>query len=202
MGRIDPRDPAHRTLSRGAAFVYVAPCAYEDLLKLGYSRDPLERLQSLHPRFFEVFDLDRAVLVATETVRDARALELRWRRLLVEHNAPAPLVMRAEAAGATEWYRGASAPLEAQLRMLEDAGHVVHRPARDWFERALRARMPLLYSWTDAMLTAADADPAAAPAALQQRVRDVLDACRWAGIALDEFLPSHVLAWYGHGAWS
>jgi len=43
---IDPRDPASLgTLSRGRCFLYVFPCAYEDLLTLGFSRDPLQRLQ-------------------------------------------------------------------------------------------------------------------------------------------------------------
>ena len=61
---IDRRDPASRTLSRGRCFLYVLPLAsHEDVLKLGFSRDPLDRLQALHPRYFEVFDLERAFLV-------------------------------------------------------------------------------------------------------------------------------------------
>jgi hypothetical protein len=69
---VDPRDPAAtRTLSRNRCFLYVAPCAYEDQLKLGFSRDPLRRFQSLHRRWFEFFDVDRIALVETETVRDA-----------------------------------------------------------------------------------------------------------------------------------
>ena len=85
---IDRRDPAARTQSRGRCHLYVLPCAHEDLLKLGFSRDPLARLQQLHPRWFEFFDLDRAFAVETETVPDARKLELAQRRLLAEHNAP------------------------------------------------------------------------------------------------------------------
>ncbi|WP_159015667.1 hypothetical protein [Cognatiluteimonas profundi] len=57
--RIDPREPGNRGPSRGRCYLYVLPCAYEDLLKLGFSRDPLDRMQALHPRWFEFFDLDR-----------------------------------------------------------------------------------------------------------------------------------------------
>ena len=107
--RIDPREPNNRGPSRGRCFVYVLPCAYEDILKLGFSRDPLQRMQALHPRWFEFFDVDTAFLVETETVRDARDLELGLAKVIAEHNAPAPLVIRREAAGHSEWYRGAHA---------------------------------------------------------------------------------------------
>lgn len=64
------------SLSEGCSFVYVFACVVEDLLKLGFSRDPIGRLQALHPRYFEFFDLERSFLVETETVRDARRPEL------------------------------------------------------------------------------------------------------------------------------
>lgn len=196
MTPIDYRDPAGRTASRGAAFLYVAPCAYEDLLKLGFSRDPLERLRALHPRYFEVFDLERALLVETETVRDARALELRLRRALVEHNAPAPLVMRGEAGGSTEWYRGAYAQLDDAVVDLEAAGHRVHRPARAWFRQALEARGDLLYAWTLALLPTdpvEETDPRACAL-----VADALDACDALGVDLESRLPASVLDWHRH----
>jgi hypothetical protein len=79
---IDRRDPAGRTQSRGRCHLYVLPVVVEDLLKLGFSRDPLARLQQLHPRWYEQFDLDRAFTVETESVPDARRLELRFRRQL------------------------------------------------------------------------------------------------------------------------
>lgn len=107
MPPIQPGDVRSSSLSRGPCHAYVLPCAYEDLLKFGFSRDPLGRMRSLHRRYFECFDLDRAILVETETVRDARRIELAWRRELTLHNAPAPLVVRRAAGGRTEWYRGA-----------------------------------------------------------------------------------------------
>lgn len=196
----DPREPVGRTPSQGPCFLYVAPCAYEDLLKLGFSRDPLERLRTLHPRFFEVFDLDRAMLVATETVRDARALELRLRRRLVEHNAPAPLVIRPGAGGATEWYRGAHARLVEAVAELETRGHTVHGPAHPWFREALRARGDLLYSWTLAMLSPDDLDGRADDPWRQRAVADALDAYDAFGIELEPLLPPAVLEWHRTGA--
>jgi len=196
MSPVDRSDPAGRTLSRGRTYLYIAPSAYEDLLKLGFSRDPLARLQALHPRFFEVFDLDRVVLVAAETVRDARALELRLRRALVEYNAPAPLIMRAEAAGAREWYRGAYGALLEAARALGDAGHVVHLSSRPWFAAALEARADLLYSWTLAMLSPVELESPVAVLPHQRAVRDALDACEALGIELAPRLPAAVLAWH------
>lgn len=194
MTPIDYRNPAGGTASRGACFVYVAPCAYEDLLKLGFSRDPLERLRSLHPRYFDVFDLGCAMLVETETVRDARAIELRLRRMLVEHNAPAPLVMREEAGGSTEWYRGAYARLDAAVVELEAAGHRVHRPAQAWFRAALDARSDLLFAWTLALLPTDPVDESDPRA--RALVADALDACDALGVDLDTRLPPAVLAWH------
>jgi hypothetical protein len=200
---IDRRDPAARTLSRGRCHLYVLPCAYEDLLKLGFSRDPLARLQQLHPRWFEFFDLDRAFAVETESVPDARKLELAQRRLLVEHNAPMPLTVRDDAGGKREWYRGAYAQLAHAGLELRDAGHVVHAPLRGWLRHALEQRADLLFSWTSAMLDAdALASPLAhvlAPTPAQRTVRDALDAYDAVGLDLAPWLPPAVLDWHRGG---
>lgn len=193
---IDLRDQTGPTPSRGPAFLYVAPCAYEDLLKLGFSRDPLQRLQSMHARFFEFFDLGRAMLVATETVRDARMLELALRRRLAEHNAPAPLTARPEAGGASEWYRGAYDILEQAVDALCESGHAVHAPAEPWFRTALQARAPFLYAWTDAALTSDERDGRAGATPVQMLVRDALDAYTALRIDLAPWLPPAVLRWY------
>ena len=114
--------------SRGRCHVYVLPCTWEDHCKIGFSRDPLSRMQALHRRWFEFFDLDAAWLVETETVRDARDLELELRRPLAAHNAPAPLAVRPEAAGHTEWFRGVATPLADAVSGLRRRGHAVHGP--------------------------------------------------------------------------
>lgn len=99
-------------------YAYVFPCGWEDHCKVGFSGNPLSRLRQLHRRWFEFFDVERGRLVETETVRDARDVELELRRLLVAYNAPAPLTVRREGAGHTEWYRGASTALDDALAAL------------------------------------------------------------------------------------
>lgn len=203
MPPIDPRDPVTtRSPSSGACFLYLAPSVFEDHLKLGFSRDPLARMQALHPRWFELFDLDRALLVETETVRDARKLELRFRRSLVAHNAPAPLTVRPQAGGHTEWYRGAYDTLAAGIRELEAAGYTVHDPARPWYRDAMRARSDLLYSWLDALLLPDELDLVEQGTRGQKLARDALDACRALDINLEPLLPDAVLRWYRAAAGS
>ena len=85
--------PVPRFASRGRAFVYVLPCRDEDLLKIGFSRDPLQRMRALHRRFFDFFDLDRAFLVATDRVRDARRIERALLTAFADRRSPAPLVV-------------------------------------------------------------------------------------------------------------
>ncbi len=64
------RDTSERHVpSRGHCYLYVFPCAWEDHCKLGFSRDPLSRMQALHRRWFEFFDIDHGLLVETETVQ-------------------------------------------------------------------------------------------------------------------------------------
>jgi hypothetical protein len=191
------RDPAHqRTLRWGRCFLYVLPCAYEDHLKLGFSRDPLDRLQALHRRYFEVFDLDRGFLVETETVRDARALELALAHSIKVHNAPAPLTVRREAAGHGEWYRGAYAVLAAAGSELEAQGYRLHRPLRPWLREALLARRDLLFSWSQEALAREELDHFTAHTPGQRVMRDALDAYVAFGIDLEPVLPADVLRWH------
>lgn len=192
--RIDPREPGNRGPSRGLSYLYVLPCAYEDILKLGFSRDPLGRMQALHPRWFEFFDLDRAFLVEAETVRDARDLELGLGRVIAEHNAPAPLVIRREAAGHTEWYRGAYDALATTAQALAAGGYAMHAPLRPWLRERLVERSDRLFSWTMAMLppeVLEMRDPSSV-----RRVLDMLDAFGSLNIELEPWLPPQVLDWY------
>lgn len=194
---VDARDPVHvRSARAGLAYLYVAPLAWEDHLKLGFSRDPLQRLSSLHPRWFEAFDVDRVRLVQAETVRDARVLELRLRRALVEHNAPPPLTVRERAGGSTEWYRGASGLLAAEVVALAAAGHVVFDPARDWLRGALLARSDRLHAWSSSALGADDFDLPRVATARQRTVRDVLDGYAALGIDVAAHVPREVALWH------
>jgi hypothetical protein len=197
---VDPRDAAAtRTLSRNRCYLYVAPCACEDHLKLGFSRDPLQRFQSLHRRWFEFFDIDRIALVETETVRDARSLESRFKREFAEFNAPVPLTIAREAGGQGEWYRGAQAQLGAALESLAGEGYAVHVSARHWLRDRLLRQRELLYSWAEAMLTVDELEHRAGSTPMQQTVRDALDAFCALDVPLEDSLPAAVLQWYREG---
>jgi hypothetical protein len=186
----------HRIPSRGRCFLYVFPCGWEDLLKVGISRDPLDRLQDLHSRWFDFFDLDRGVLVEFDRVRDARAQELALGHRLAEHRATAPLTVRTDAGGFTEWFRGAAAALDATAAELGALGHPVHAPLRPWLRAALQSRDALLFSWTEAMLDADDLVARDAATPRRQAVRDALDARVALGIDLAPLLPAAVLDWH------
>lgn len=135
-------------------------------MKLGFARDPLARLQAFHPRFFEFFDLDGGFLVATDTVAEARRLELRLRRPLAAHRAPPPLTVRKAAGGQTEWMRGASVQLNAAALTLSEEGFIVHRPLRPWLHSAFAQRADQLCTWAEQ----------AAPWMVQGQCRATLDA--------------------------
>lgn len=185
----------------GRSYLYVFPCTWEDHCKIGFSCDPLSRMQAFHHRYFEFFDLDGGWLVETETERDARDLELQLHHQLVEHRAPAPLVVRVEAAGRTEWFRGTDAVLPGAIDLLRQRGHTVHAPLRRWMRSALAQRVDQLYAWSLAQLCA-DAwqlDPASpgspwTPA--QRLVRDSLDAYLALEIDPAPWLPPEVAQWY------
>lgn len=199
MAFLRSSDPDTHGPSEGACFLYVLPCAYEDLLKLGFSRHPLERMQALHPRYYEFFDLDRALLLETDTVRDARDLELRFGHALAEHGAPSPLTVRREAAGHTEWYRGAYGRLADEVRQLRAQGHVVHEPLRPWLRAQLQNHAQGLYDWAAALLDSVQHETARldAPelAGLRRRVVDGLDAYVALGLDLDQHLPPALSQW-------
>ena len=122
----------------GRGFIYVLVASGpEDVLKVGMTHDPLARWSSFHPRWFQAFDLDRSMLVETETRADAQSLETSLHRRLAEHRCPVPLTMFAGAGGVTEWYRGAHATANDFVLACRDKGHVVHLEARTSLARAM-----------------------------------------------------------------
>ena len=190
-------DRPWRPAAGGASFVYFLPCpGMDDIAKLGMSRDPLERCQALHPRWYEFFDLERGWLLETDRVRDARAIELGIGRELREHRAPAPLTVNTRAGGDTEWYRGASDWLEARGESFSRAGHRLHRPLLAWLRPRLLERAHRLYHWSDALM---DAIGQAAPAdatRLQWTLRNGLDAYAALDLPLDPWIPARALRWH------
>lgn len=193
----DRDDRPWRPSASGASFVYVFPRPGEDLLKLGMSRDPLARIQALHPRWYEFFDLDAGWMVEVDRVREARALELRTASLLSGHGAPAPMTVRPQAGGSTEWYRGATGRLDAQASDLERAGLRLHRPLRPWFTRALHEQNRLLFHWSESALQRLLDEPPVTrpPSRLEWTLRNALDAPPALGIPLEPLVSPRVLAW-------
>lgn len=147
---LPPDLPATPASYSGAGFVYVAACSGpEDILKVGLTHDPIARWSAFHRRWFEAFDLDQSLLIQTETRRDAQGLETALHRLLREHNCPLPMTMRDQYGGVTEWYRGAHAAVLGFAMAAAEQGHVLHLPARRWFEPAVRARTDVLVGLLD-----------------------------------------------------
>ena len=199
---MDDDIPFPRSLSQRRAFVYVLPCRDENLLKIGFSRDPVQRLRSLHPRFFTFFDLDRAVLLETEFVREARAIERRLIGLYAPYQALAPLIVPDSAGGHTEWYRGILDEATATLADIAAADALrLHAPLRTWLREGFRDSASLLHSWSTWMLDAIEYERFNIPVEMQsgqheRALRNVLDCYASLGIDLALALPAAVLRWY------
>ncbi|UNK57878.1 GIY-YIG nuclease family protein [Pseudoxanthomonas daejeonensis] len=188
-------DRAGAVPTDGRCFAYVFPCRWEDHCKIGFSNDPLARINALHPRWFEFFDLERGTLVEAESTRDARDLELELRGGLGEHNAPAPLAIATGAGGHTEWFRGAEAVLEARVAVLHGRGYRVH-PLDGWLHTALLDRADRLHEWAVAQLSVDELEGLVGQTPAQRRVLAALDACCALHIPVEARLPPVVLAWY------
>jgi T5orf172 domain len=195
-GRIDTTIEFRRTLSRGPAAVYVLPHRGEAFLKLGFSRDPLARMQSLHPRYFDFFDIERSILIETPRVQDARAIETQLKRRLLAHRAPAPLDVRHEAGGESEWYRGAYEAIEETLDEYAVMGYVVLRDARAQFGERLRKQSALTFEWAVLQWRVINEGDAFMVARATRVLTDTLDAFRFFEIDVVDVVPFDVAAWY------
>jgi hypothetical protein len=194
----DRDDRPWRPAAAGASWVYVFPRPGEDLLKLGMSRDPLERLQTLHPRWYEFFDLDAGWIAATDRVREARAVELRLAHSLAGLGAPAPLTVNAAAGGQTEWYRGALTLLDREGKGLESEGIRVYRPLRQWLLPRMREQAARLFHWSEALLSeleSAGPQTAPRPEPLEWTLCHGLDALPALDLPLAQWVSPRVLAW-------
>ncbi|UXI66358.1 GIY-YIG nuclease family protein [Tahibacter amnicola] len=200
--RIQRDDARPRAVSRGRAYVYVAPCRFEDILKLGFSRDPLDRFQTLHRRYYEFFDLDRALLIELDSVKEARGIEQRLGSGIIAHSAPAPLIIPPGAAGHTEWYRGAYDVLAGGgVADCLREGHTVHVPVAPWLRHRLLQQGDRLYGWCDQMLDAigqhgGDNSPAVPLAPLERTLVDALDAYAALDIPLAPLVTPRILNWH------
>lgn len=186
-------------------FAYVFACTWEDHCKVGFSRDPLQRIAQLHARWFEHFDLEHGFLVEVEREREARDLELRLRRPLALHRAPRPLTVNEAAGGHTEWLRGAIGALEAEAVALVQEGHVVHAPIAGWLRQALSERAWQLHDAAEAQLGPATdrivdtaGDRTAVPVS-RRGLRDALDGYVALGVDVQAWLSPRAWAWHCAG---
>lgn len=198
----DPDDRPWRPASSGPSFVYVIPCIGEDILKLGMSRDPLERFQTLHPRYFDFFDFDAGFLIQTDTVREARSIEMLLGRQIALHRAPAPLTVSHNAGGDTEWYRGALRHLTRAAVEHGQLGYTVHRPMVSWMQGAMKNRGSQLFHWSAQMLDVIEQQrgpfPASSPPTpLERTLRNALEAFTAFELPFEGLVPDAVVRWYG-----
>jgi hypothetical protein len=199
---VEEEEAYPRFARRGRTYVYVLPCRDEDMLKVGFSHDPLDRFRTLHRRFFEFFDLERGLLIQTDHLCDARRIERLFITTYSEHRAPAPLVVREAAAGYTEWFRGVSPAVEMLAREIcSNQGYRLHTPLRSWLREYFAERSPLLYDWSAHMLDVLEYEYFNVPASArnghgERALRDALDTCAALGMEIGDLVPAPVLDWY------
>ena len=196
--RIDTTIEFRHTQSVGPAIVYVLPHRGEEFLKLGFSRDPLRRMQDLHRRYFDFFDVDRIILIETALVVDARRIETNLKRAVAEHRAPAPLDVRHQAGGETEWYRGAYVTLQENAAFMERDGFVVHWNSRSWISPQLIRRRDLLYEWLSAQFKSLEivGERSTHGQLISTAICDALDAYIYFDINIADVVPDDVANWY------
>ncbi|WP_109124521.1 hypothetical protein [Dyella sp. C11] len=189
-----------RTLAKGRTFVYLLPWRDQDLIKVGYSRQPLVRMRTLHRRFFDVFDLDRGLLLETERLAQARRIE---RDILVRHaneRSPAPLSVPDEAAGYSEWLRGVCPEVTATLSEIASREGFPLHSLRAWLQQWFASQGDGLYEWSLRMLEAIEYETFNVPAERRRNLAAaslayVMDACEAVGLPLGGFFPERALAW-------
>lgn len=189
-----------RSLSKGRTFVYMLPWREQDLLKVGYSRQPLVRLRTLHRRFFDVFDLERGLLLETERLAQARKIE---REIILRHagqRSPAPLTVPDEAAGYSEWFRGVCPEVASELHAAAVREGLALHGLREWLRQWFGSRSDGLYDWSLRMLEAIEYEAFNVPPSLQQgaaasSLRYAMDLCEAVGLPLAGLFPDSVLAW-------
>jgi hypothetical protein len=174
------------------AFVYVVPARFEEILKIGFSREPVRRIRSFHARYFEYFDLDLGFVITLNDEKDARRVERLLARQFAVHRTHAPLVIEQAPGGHTEWYRRAYAlALEASTRIVVEGGYPPLIFATTLIRERLLREREHLFEHATALVDLVDALGAEDPQALKLAAAfgDVLDAFMAFDIPVDEYLP-------------
>lgn len=175
-----------------AASVYVIPVRFEEILKIGFSREPACRIRSFHRRYFEYFDLDRGFVITANDEKDARRVERILALQFADHRTHAPLVVEQAAGGHTEWYRCAYSPaLEASTQLVVEGGYPPLASAATLIREHLVRERGHLFEHATALVDVIEGLGNGDPQALRMATafRDVLDAFEAFGIPVAEFLP-------------
>jgi T5orf172 domain len=85
-------------------FVYLFALMDCSAFKVGFSRNPLQRICTFSRRFFERFDLSQSLLLELAQCEQARMLEAEIKTMLAQHRIEAPTWVPAMAGGQTEWF--------------------------------------------------------------------------------------------------
>lgn len=180
------------------AFVYVFPAKNEEILKLGKSRDPFERLRTFHVRYYDFFDLAQGYLISAIDDRDAFRIERTLGKSLTIHSAASPLEVSRAAGGHTEWYRGAASTLRTFAEeIVRDGGYGEIVTLEEWIEQRLISDASKLYEWGNAMLDGIEAlANTERSIALERALRNALDAYSHFAINLQPHVTDDVFRWH------
>jgi len=180
---------------RAPAFVYVVPALFEDILKIGFSREPSHRVRSFHARYFEYFDLERGFVIAASDAKDARRMERELALRFADHRTHAPLVIERAPRGSTEWYRGAyPLVLDVSKRIVDEGGYPPLSSLASRIREQLLREREHLFEHATAVLDTVEGLGRDDPQALgiAAAFRNVLDAFRAFDIPVDEYLPDEI----------
>ena len=196
--------PPWRLASRGRCFVYLLPCLEMDVAKIGFSTDPVARMATLHPRYYRYFDLERAILLEVDRVREARVIEAALKLEFTDSAVPAPLVIAATAGGRYEWFAGIADAATGRLTEYSgQLGYPLHLSVAAWLRDQWRDSSAILFDWSAQLLERAELlhfnahDGVANVYA--RRLNEALSLCDAIGLSLADLFPESVLNWNRDG---
>jgi len=180
---------------RAPAFVYVVPARFEDILKIGFSREPAHRVRSFHARYFEYFDLERGFVIAANDEKDARGIERLLALRFADHRTHAPLVIEQAPGGSTEWYRGAyPLVLQVSTQLVIDGGYPPLHSLSSRIREVLLREREHLFEHATAVVDTVEGLGRDEPQAvvIAAAFRNALDAFQAFEIPVDEYLPDEM----------
>ncbi len=172
-----------------AWFVYLFALTDCSAFKVGFSNNPLQRIYTFSPRYFEWFDLHQSLVLRLDSIDEARALEAALKQELAEACVDCPSWVPQEAGGYTEWFGAPQfAVAEARLRSL-DADESRIATAAEFLRGELMRSAAAFEPWACRQAQLVCDAFAYAPGTRQafeawRPLRDWLDACRHLDIPL------------------